>query len=126
MATKEEILQNFDPSAIGIDNGNLLGLPFNYDQANIILFGIPWEVTVSYGAGTAAGPQRVLEASRQLDLYDFDYPVTDNPIHRRARCIRVAPLFAKEKAAPFRSRGCCDGHIGGDNGAAFVTPFMSP
>lgn len=74
MATKEEILQSFDPSAIGIDNGNLLGLPFNYDQANIILFGIPWEVTVSYGAGTAAGPERVLEASRQLDLYDFDYP----------------------------------------------------
>lgn len=74
MATKEEILQNFDPSGIGMDNGNLLGLPFDYDSANIIVFGIPWEVTVSYNAGTAAGAQRVLEASRQLDLYDFDYP----------------------------------------------------
>ena len=74
MTSKEEILQNFDPSGIGIDNGNLLGLPFDYDSANIIVFGIPWEVTVSYGAGTAAGAQRVLEASRQLDLYDFDYP----------------------------------------------------
>ncbi|HBE33897.1 MAG TPA: agmatinase [Cyanobacteria bacterium UBA11369] len=74
MATKEEILQNFNPNDIGIDNGNLLGLPFDYESANIIVFGVPWEVTVSYGGGTAAGPARVLEASRQLDIYDFDNP----------------------------------------------------
>ena len=72
MATKEEILQNFNPNDIGVDNGNLLGLPFDYESANIIVFGVPWEVTVSYGCGTAAGPARVLEASRQLDIYDFD------------------------------------------------------
>jgi agmatinase len=74
MATKEEILQNFNPNDIGIDNGNLLGLPFDYESANIIVFGVPWEVTVSYGGGTASGPARVLEASRQLDIYDFDNP----------------------------------------------------
>jgi agmatinase len=74
MTTKEEILQNYDPSGIGVDNGNLLGLPFDYDSASIIVFGVPWEVTVSYGAGTAAGPQAVLDASRQLDLFDFDNP----------------------------------------------------
>ncbi|MBD1933135.1 MULTISPECIES: agmatinase family protein [Cyanophyceae] len=74
MATREEILLNFDPSGIGVDNGNLLGLPFDYDSANIIVFGIPWEVTVSYGSGTAFGPNAVLESSRQLDLYDFDNP----------------------------------------------------
>jgi agmatinase len=73
MTTKEE-LQHYDPSGIGVDNGNLLGLPFDYDSANIIVFGIPWEVTVSYGTGTAAGPQAVLNASRQLDLFDFDNP----------------------------------------------------
>jgi agmatinase len=74
MATREEILLNFDPSGIGVDNGNLLGLPFDYDSANIIVFGIPWEVTVSYGSGTAFGPNAVLASSRQLDLYDFDNP----------------------------------------------------
>jgi agmatinase len=74
MATKAEILQNYDPNAIGVDNGNLLGLPFDYESAEIIVFGVPWEVTVSYGAGTAAAPQRVLEASRQLDVFDFDNP----------------------------------------------------
>lgn len=74
MPTREEILQNFNPNDIGLDNGNLLGLPFDYESAQTIVFGVPWEVTVSYGAGTASGPQRVLEASRQLDIYDFDYP----------------------------------------------------
>ncbi|MCU0524027.1 MAG: agmatinase family protein [Elainella sp. Prado103] len=65
---------NFDPSGIGIDNGNFLGLPFNYETAQTILIGVPWEVTVSYGAGTAQAPQRVLESSRQLDIYDWDAP----------------------------------------------------
>ncbi|MDX2099918.1 MAG: agmatinase family protein [Leptolyngbyaceae cyanobacterium bins.59] len=74
MPTREEILQTFDPNAIGLDNGNLLGFPFDYDSANLIVFGVPWEVTVSYNPGTAAGPQRVLEASRQLDIFDFDNP----------------------------------------------------
>ncbi|MBD2459782.1 agmatinase family protein [Oscillatoria sp. FACHB-1407] len=74
MPTREEILQTYNPSGIGLDNGNLLGLPFDYDSADLIVFGVPWEVTVSYGAGTANGPQRILEASRQLDVFDFDYP----------------------------------------------------
>ncbi|MBD2313889.1 agmatinase family protein [Desertifilum sp. FACHB-1129] len=74
MATLAEILQNFDPNNIGVDNGNLLGLPFDYDSAQIIVFGIPWEVTVSYGTGTAQAPRVILDASRQLDIYDFDNP----------------------------------------------------
>ncbi len=74
MVTREEILRNFDPNGVGLDNGNLLGLPFDYESANIIVFGIPWEVTVSYHAGTASGPSAVLQASRQLDVYDFDNP----------------------------------------------------
>lgn len=74
MPTREDILQNFNPNDIGLDNGNLLGLPFDYESAQTIVLGVPWEVTVSYGTGTASGPQRVLEASRQLDIYDFDHP----------------------------------------------------
>jgi agmatinase len=74
MATREDILQTFDPSGVGVDNGNLLGLPFDYESAQIIVLGVPWEVTVSYRAGTAAAPQIILDASRQLDLFDFDYP----------------------------------------------------
>ncbi|QDL09339.1 agmatinase [Brasilonema octagenarum UFV-E1] len=67
-------LQEYNPSSIGQINGNLFALPFDYESANLIIFGIPWEVTVSYGAGTAQGPQRVLDASAQVDLFDFDNP----------------------------------------------------
>ncbi|RCJ31309.1 agmatinase [Nostoc minutum NIES-26] len=67
-------LQDYNPSGIGEINGNLLGLPFDYESANLIVFSVPWEVTVSYGAGTANGPQRILDASVQLDLFDFDHP----------------------------------------------------
>lgn len=65
-------LNNYDPNGIGQVNGNLYGLPFDYDSANLIVFGVPWEVTVSYRAGTAQGPSQVLAASPQLDLFDFD------------------------------------------------------
>lgn len=74
MPSREEILQTFNPNGVSLDNGNLLGFPFDYDSANLILLSVPWEVTVSYSAGTAAGPQRILDASRQLDIFDFDYP----------------------------------------------------
>jgi agmatinase len=74
MATTEQILQTFNPNEIGVDNGNLLGLPFHYESANVIVIGVPWEVTVSYRAGTAAAPQTILDASRQLDIFDFDHP----------------------------------------------------
>jgi agmatinase len=67
-------LDNYDPSDVGRVNGNLFGLPFDRESAQIIIFGVPWEVTVSYNPGTAAAPQRILDASPQLDLYDFDRP----------------------------------------------------
>jgi agmatinase len=67
-------LANYDPSDVGRVNGNLFGLPFDYESAQIIILGVPWEVTVSYNPGTADAPQRILDASPQLDLYDFDRP----------------------------------------------------
>ena len=35
---------------------------------------VPWEVTVSYGAGTASAPAAVLAASSQVDLENETYP----------------------------------------------------
>ncbi len=34
---------------------------------------VPWEVTVSYAAGTARAPEHILNASLQVDLLDPDY-----------------------------------------------------
>ena len=67
-------IENYNPNDVGQINGNIFGLPFNYNSANLIIVPVPWEVTVSYGAGTANAPQRILEASPQLDLFNFDNP----------------------------------------------------
>jgi agmatinase len=67
-------IKNYNPNSVAEINGNFLGLPDDYDSANLIILPIPWEVTVSYGAGTANGPQRILDASLQIDLFDFDHP----------------------------------------------------
>jgi len=64
----------FDPNAVGVKVENIYGLPFTTDDASIVVIPVPWEVTVSYGAGTAAAPEAVLGASYQVDLYDPDYP----------------------------------------------------
>jgi len=74
MASRDAIIQTFDPSGVGLENGNFCGLPFDEDTAGMLLLGVPWEVTVSYHAGTADGPAAVRHASPQLDLYDLDNP----------------------------------------------------
>lgn len=60
-------LSNYDPSAVGV-KGSIFGLPFDEEESNIIILPVPWDATVSYSAGTAEGPQAILDASTQLDL----------------------------------------------------------
>jgi agmatinase len=67
--TREEVSQSFDPNAPGI-TGNLFGLPFTPENAELLILPVPWEVTVSYKTGTAQGPSAILEASTQVDLFD--------------------------------------------------------
>lgn len=65
-------MTTFDPnSAAGPDSG-VFGLPFSADQAKVVYLPVPWEVTTSYGGGTSEGPAAILEASRQVDLFDGD------------------------------------------------------
>lgn len=67
-------IEDFNPSGVGLKNNNFIGLPFTEENAAIILFPVPWDVTVSYGGGTSTGPQNILEESVQLDLFDSDIP----------------------------------------------------
>jgi agmatinase len=68
--TKEEKIKNFDANGIGQLNDGMFGLPFTLDECETVLIPVPWEVTVSYGGGTADGPKAILDASYQVDLYD--------------------------------------------------------
>lgn len=69
--TKEEIINDFDPNGVGVSD-SLFGLPFDEDTAELIIIPVPWEVTVSYSGGTGNGPEAVLKASTQVDLYQDD------------------------------------------------------
>ena len=52
MNSKEQKIASFDPNGVGDINGGLFGLPFNIEESEVVLIPVPWEVTVSYSAGT--------------------------------------------------------------------------
>jgi agmatinase len=62
-------MHSVDPSAAARHPG-IFGLPHTPETAGVVLIPVPWEATVSYGTGTADGPEAVLRASRQVDLLD--------------------------------------------------------
>jgi agmatinase len=70
--SKQDKIVSFNPNGAGDTSGNIFGLPFTIEEAEVVVLPVPWDVTVSYGAGTAEGPEAVLHASPQLDLYDED------------------------------------------------------
>ncbi|MFA8342844.1 MAG: agmatinase family protein [Rhodothermaceae bacterium] len=63
---------DFNPNDIGVPNGNYFGFPYSPDESKVLILPVPWDVTTSYGAGTSNGPKAILDASVQLDFYDFD------------------------------------------------------
>ncbi|HCF63485.1 MAG TPA: agmatinase family protein [Ferruginibacter sp.] len=65
-------LTGFDPNSVGNPNNNIFGLPFTEEEARLVILPVPWEVTVSYNAGTARAPDHIFKASLQVDLYDPD------------------------------------------------------
>ncbi|MFZ4057528.1 MAG: agmatinase family protein [Ferruginibacter sp.] len=66
-------LSTFDPNSVGNPNNNIFGLPFTEEDARLVILPIPWEVTVSYSAGTARAPEHILKAGLQVDLFDPEY-----------------------------------------------------
>jgi agmatinase len=66
-------LSKFDPNSVGNPNNNIFGLPFTESEARLVILPIPWEVTVSYNAGTSRAPDHIFIASLQVDLFDPDY-----------------------------------------------------
>jgi agmatinase len=67
--SKQERIASFNPNGVTM-NDHIYGLPFTAEDAEVIVLPVPWEVTVSYAAGTAKGPAAIREASWQVDLYD--------------------------------------------------------
>ena len=63
----------FDPDDVSVSNGCYYALPYTCDQSDLLLLSVPWDVTASYGGGASSGPDAMIEASEQIDLYDYHF-----------------------------------------------------
>ena len=71
-SSKQQKIASFNPNDLGDASNQIFGLPFTEDEADVVIIPAPWDVTVSYGAGTSNGPEAILAASYQVDLFDAD------------------------------------------------------
>jgi agmatinase len=60
----------FDPEGPSDPQGGIFGVTVNPDDAAIVLIPVPFDATASYRRKAASGPQAILAASDQLDLFD--------------------------------------------------------
>lgn len=65
-------LSHFDPNAASNPLNNIFGLPFTEEDARLVILPVPWEVTVSYNAGTSRAADHIFKASMHVDLFDPD------------------------------------------------------
>ncbi|HEV8268686.1 MAG TPA: agmatinase family protein [Thermoanaerobaculia bacterium] len=101
----------FDPNAAAASDG-IFGLPYTAEESRVVLIPVPWEATVSYGAGTAQGPAAILAASRQVDLFDRE---TGRPYEAGiamlppSEMVREWNRIAREAALPLIEKGGSEG-----------------
>lgn len=63
-----------EPSCRWRFSGNFLGLaPEEFPRPKVVVLPIPYEATTSYEGGTRHGPEAILRASAQVELYDPDF-----------------------------------------------------
>ncbi|MFW5778055.1 MAG: hypothetical protein ACOCW7_02690, partial [Bacteroidota bacterium] len=56
---REKKIQFFNPGGVGNTSANIFGLPFSVEESEVVVLPVPWDVTVSSGEGTSAGPMNV-------------------------------------------------------------------
>src|SRR5687768_13633765 len=64
--------RDFDPDAAAGEESGIYGLPFTPEHSRVVIVPVPFEATTSYGGGTSRGPEAVLDASKQVDLFDHE------------------------------------------------------
>jgi agmatinase len=109
MAEETTILpSDFDPDAAAGSASGIYGLPFTSENSRVVVVPVPFEATTSYGGGTSGGPAAVLEASRQVDLFDQE---TGRPYASGIAMLEVPKIVmgwsesAKKLAAPIIAAG---------------------
>lgn len=105
MTHADDGLFDFNPDGVG-RKGTLFGLPFTPETAGVVIVPVPWEVTVSYGSGTAGGPMAILGASPQIDYHLPGYPEA----WKTGIAMEPIPTTWAERGAALRDR--TDPYIG--------------
>jgi agmatinase len=59
----------FDWNGPATEDSGIFGLPWSAEESPLVLLPVPWAATVSYGNGAERGPEAILNASKQVDLY---------------------------------------------------------
>lgn len=63
--------------------GSYAGLPeefSNFETSKIVILPVPFDKTTTYGKGTDKGPEGLIEASRNIELYDIE---TDSEVYKK-------------------------------------------
>ena len=105
----------FDPNVPG-ESPNLFGLTCNEKSAQAIVIPVPWEATVTYGAGTSNGPNLINNASKHVDLHQSDIfmawklgiyllPVEHKISTLNASLLSKKRLYTGQKGAEFDRSG---------------------
>ncbi len=105
---------SFDPNAPAGSEAGVFGLDVAPDAARVHLLPVPFEATTSYRRGTARGPEAILAASHQVDLFDL---WTGRPYEAG---IWMAPV--EERVADWNEEACvlaepileCGGDVAGN------------
>jgi agmatinase len=109
----------WDPGAfLGLDPGSA-----DAARAGVLVLPLPYEATVTYGRGASGGPAAILEASRQVEVYDREFdrePAADFGIHTLPPLdLPADPMAAvagiAEAAATAARTGCLVVGLGGEH-----------
>lgn len=75
-------------------SGRYAGLPdefANFDQSKIVIVPVPFDLTTTYQQGTNKGPEALIEASRNMELYDIE---TNSEVYKKG-IHTTSPIEAK-------------------------------
>ena len=69
-----------------------------YRNASVVIVPVPFECTVSYGAGASQAPRAIIDASAQVELYsiDLDRRICETGIHTLPALCRASKATTKQ------------------------------
>lgn len=90
----------FDPNAAASPDSGIFGLSDTVAASRLVIVPVPFAATVSYGTGAEAGPEAILAASRQVDLYDLQYGrVYEHGLCMLPEAARIRELHQRARTA---------------------------